>query len=53
MESVRLDETALQIQLAKQLPQYRALGVIAGRVASLADGHTTPSASGYRVTWET
>jgi hypothetical protein len=39
MESVRLDETALQIQLAEQLPQYRALGVIAGRETSLADGH--------------
>ena len=38
MESVRLDESALQIQLAEQLPQHRALVVIAGGVAGLADG---------------
>jgi len=37
MESVRLDESALQ--LAEQLPQHRALVVIAGGVAGLADGH--------------
>ncbi|MEA5415563.1 hypothetical protein [Synechococcus sp. BA-132 BA5] len=39
MESVRLDENALQIQLAEQLPQHRPLMVIAGGVAGLADGH--------------
>jgi hypothetical protein len=40
MERVRLDQHALEIQLAKQLPQLRTLMVFAGGVAGLADRHT-------------
>jgi hypothetical protein len=40
MERIRLDEHALKIQLAEQLPQHRPLVVFAGGVASLADRHT-------------
>ncbi len=39
MECVRLDENALEIQLAKQLPEHRPLVVFAGGVAGLADRH--------------
>jgi hypothetical protein len=37
MECVRLDEHALNIQLAKQLPEHRPLMIVAGGVAGLAD----------------
>ncbi len=37
MESVCLDQHALEIQLAEQLPQHRPLVVVVGGVASLAD----------------
>jgi hypothetical protein len=36
MERVCLDQHALEIQLAEQLPQHRPLVVAAGGVASLA-----------------
>jgi len=39
MERIRLDQHALQIQFAKQLPQHRSLMVFAGGVAGLADRH--------------
>lgn len=39
MKRIRLDQHALEIQLAEQLPQHRPLVVVAGGVASLADGH--------------
>ena len=37
MERVRLDQHALQIQLAEQLPQHCPLMVFASGIASLAD----------------
>ncbi len=40
MERVRLDEHALEIQLAEELPQHRPLVVFAGGVAGLADCYT-------------
>ncbi len=40
MERVRLDQHALEIQLAEQLPEHRPLVVFAGGVAGLADRHT-------------
>jgi hypothetical protein len=40
MERIRLDEHALKIQLAEELPQLRPLVVFAGGVAGLADRHT-------------
>ncbi len=40
MERVSLNEHALEIQLADQLPQHRPLMVFAGGVASLADRRT-------------
>ena len=39
MKRVRLDQNALQIQFAKQLPQHRPLMVFAGGVAGLTDRH--------------
>jgi hypothetical protein len=39
MERVRLDQHALQIQLAEQLPQYCPLVVFARGIAGLADGY--------------
>ena len=39
MERVRLDQNALQIQLAEQLPQHRSLVVLTGGVAGLTDRH--------------
>ena len=40
MERIRLDEHALEIQIAEQLPQHRPLVIFASGVAGLADGHT-------------
>ena len=40
MQRVRLDQHALQIQLAKDLPQHPPLVVLTGGVADLADRHT-------------
>ena len=40
MARVRLDQHALQIQLAKELPQHRPLVVLTSGVAGLADRHT-------------
>jgi len=39
MQGIRLDQHALQIQLAKELPQHRPLVVPTGGVAALADGY--------------
>jgi hypothetical protein len=39
MKRIRLDENALQIQLAEQLTQHQPLVVAAGGVAGLADRH--------------
>jgi len=39
MECVCLDENALEIQLAEQLPEHRPLVVVAGGVTGLADRH--------------
>ena len=36
MERVSLNKNALQIQFAKELPEYRTLMVVAGGVAGLA-----------------
>jgi hypothetical protein len=40
MQGIRLNEYALVIQLAEQLPEHRPLVVFAGGITSLADGHT-------------
>ena len=40
MQGIRLDQNALKIQLAKELPQHRSFEVLHGGVAGLADGHT-------------
>jgi len=40
MERVRLDEYALKIQLAEQLPQHRPLVIVASGVAGLPDRRT-------------
>jgi len=45
MERIRLDQHALQIHLAKELPQHCPLMVFAGGVAGLTDRH----AQGCRV----
>jgi len=45
MERVRLDQHALQIHLAKELPQHRPLVVLTSGVAGLTDRH----AQGCRV----
>ena len=37
MECVRLDENALEIQLAKQLPQHRPLVAFVGVIAGLGN----------------
>jgi hypothetical protein len=39
MERIRLDDHALKIQLADELPQHRPLVVFASGVAGLADRH--------------
>ena len=49
MERVRLDQHALQIQFAEQLPQHCPLVVLAGGVAGLQIA--TPKAAEYSVTW--
>ena len=38
MQGIRLDQNALKIQLAKELPQHRSFVVLPGGVAGLADG---------------
>ena len=43
MERVSLNKNALQIQFAKELPEYRPLMVFAGGVAGLADRHAQSS----------
>ncbi len=40
MQGIRLNEYALKIQLAKELPQHRPFVVLPGGVAGLTDGHT-------------
>jgi hypothetical protein len=45
MQGIRLDENALEIQLAEQLPKFRPLMVFAGGVAGLDDGY----AQRYRI----
>lgn len=40
MQGIRLNEYALEIRLAEQLPEHRPLVVYAGGITSLADGHT-------------
>jgi hypothetical protein len=39
MERIRLDEIALQIHVAEQLPEHRPLVVAGGGVAGLTDRH--------------
>ena len=39
MQGIRLDQNALKIQLAKELPQHRPFVVLPGGGAGLADGH--------------
>jgi hypothetical protein len=39
MECVSLDQHAIEIQLAEQLPQHRPFVVFAGGVAGLTDRH--------------
>ena len=36
MQGIRLDQNALKIQLAKELPQHRSFVVLPGGVAGLA-----------------
>ena len=45
MQGIRLDQHALKIQLAKELPQHRSLVVLTGGLAGLTDRH----AQGCRV----
>ena len=45
MQGIRLDQNALKIQLAKELPQHRPFVVLPGGVAGLADRY----AQGCRV----
>jgi len=39
MQGIHLDQHALQIQLAKELPQHHPLMVLTGGVAGLTDRH--------------
>lgn len=43
IESIRLDQHALQLELAEELPQHRPLVIFASGVARLADSHTQSS----------
>ena len=40
MQGIRLNEYAIKIQLAKELPQHRPLMVSPGAVAGQADGYS-------------
>ena len=40
MQGIRLNEYAIKIQLAKELPQHRPFVDLPGGVAGLADGHS-------------
>jgi hypothetical protein len=46
MQGIRLDQNALKIQLAKELPQHRPFVILPGGVAGLPDGPTLADRAG-------